>query len=100
MGLYVHDPLFWLCNLIEHMQNHGADLFDIYGPGDLTDVLINFATNLDPNGVTVINWPEYTSTSPVQLALNDGDVAQTITSDNYRVDGMRTLIEASLTYPH
>ncbi|KZV76204.1 carotenoid ester lipase precursor [Peniophora sp. CONT] len=79
---------------------HGSDVFDIYGPGDLTDALVNFATNLDPNGETLIDWPSYTTDSRVLLTLNDGNVTQTITNDTYRAEGMHALTDASLGGPY
>ena len=38
---------------------HQSDLLNIYGGGDLTDFLIQFATNLDPNGILSPHWPRY-----------------------------------------
>ncbi|KZV74625.1 carotenoid ester lipase precursor [Peniophora sp. CONT] len=80
--------------------SHGSDLFEIYSPGDITDALVNFATNLDPNGETLINWPAYTTDAPLLFTLSDGNVSQAITNDTYRADGMRALIDASLAGPY
>ncbi|KZV69978.1 carotenoid ester lipase precursor [Peniophora sp. CONT] len=80
--------------------SHGNDVFDIYSPGDTTDALVNFAMNLDPNGKTLVDWPEYTVEAPVLLTLSDGNVTQAITNDTYRAEGMRALIEASLAGPY
>ncbi|VDB94159.1 unnamed protein product [Peniophora sp. CBMAI 1063] len=79
---------------------HGDDLVGIYAPNDLTDVLINFATNLDPNGKTVIDWPAYTVDSPALLTLSDGNITQSLTNDTYRVKGMLALLNASLASPY
>ncbi|KAH9060193.1 carotenoid ester lipase precursor [Lactarius vividus] len=66
---------------------HGSDLLL---PGvDLTDYLIHFATNLDPNdrGLNP-QWPRYTISSPQLLTLLDGPVInRTITLDTYRIGG-------------
>ena len=70
---------------------------DIFGPGPLTDALINFATNLDPNGPTLIDWPAYTSETPALLTLSDGNITQAITNDTYRVEGMQALTQAALS---
>ena len=69
---------------------------DIYGPGDLTDALVNFATNLDPNGPTLIDWPAYTVDSPALLTLLDGNVTQEITNDTYRAEAMEVLTQIVL----
>ncbi|KZV76203.1 carotenoid ester lipase precursor [Peniophora sp. CONT] len=79
---------------------HGSDSQNIYGPGDLTDALIYFATNLDPNGPTLPNWPAYTAESPALFTLTDGNVTQTITNDTYRARGMQAIIAASLADPY
>ena len=78
------------------MQFHSTDLMDIYGPGDLTDALVNFATNLDPNGPTLIDWPAYTVDSPALLTIQDGDVTPQITNDDFRADAMHVLTRVSL----
>ncbi|KAH9170117.1 carotenoid ester lipase precursor [Lactarius sanguifluus] len=46
---------------------HASDIAIIYGGQDLTDYLIHFATNLNPNGGSSPQWPRYTTSSP-QLA--------------------------------
>ncbi|KAF8262660.1 carotenoid ester lipase precursor [Lactarius quietus] len=79
---------------------HGSDILDIYGPGDLTDYLIHFATNLDPNGGASAQWPQYTTSSRKLLTLLDDPVTNiTITQDTYRTDGMEFLTRLSLAHP-
>ena len=78
------------------MQFHSTDLMDIYGPGDLTDALVNFATNLDPNGPTLIEWPAYTVDSPALLTLQDGNVTQQITNDTFRAEAMQVLMQIAI----
>ena len=61
------------------------------------DALINFVTNLDPNGPTLIDWPQYTTDVPALFTFVDGNVtAQVITHDTYRVEGMKALQRAAL----
>ncbi|KAI9457437.1 carotenoid ester lipase precursor, partial [Lactarius psammicola] len=81
-------------------SDHGSDIPNIYGPGDLTDYLIHFATNLDPNGGSGPQWPRYTTSSRESLTLVDSEVANiTITQDTYRVDGIEFITELSLAHP-
>ena len=81
-------------------KSHGSDIPNIYGPGELTDALINFATNLDPNGKTLIHWPAYTNIERALFTLLDGEITQEITDDTFRVEGMRTLTQAMLADPY
>ncbi|KAI0044198.1 carotenoid ester lipase precursor [Auriscalpium vulgare] len=78
---------------------HGSDILNVYGPGDMTDYLVRFATNLDPNGGSNLNWPKYTTASPNLLTFLDGLVPQTITPDTYRADGFTYLTQLSLQHP-
>ncbi|KAJ6555002.1 hypothetical protein DFH09DRAFT_924326, partial [Mycena vulgaris] len=48
---------------------HVSDILNIYFGGELTDYLINFATNLDPNGRTVPTWPAYITATPNMMTL-------------------------------
>ncbi|KAH9178044.1 carotenoid ester lipase precursor [Lactarius sanguifluus] len=77
---------------------HGSDVRNIYGPGELTDYLIHFATNLDPNGGSSPQWPQYTTSTRKLLTLLDSQVKNiTITQDTYRSDGIDFITELSLT---
>ncbi|EMD33605.1 hypothetical protein CERSUDRAFT_117706 [Gelatoporia subvermispora B] len=38
-------------------SGHQTDLLNIYGPGVMTDYLVNFVTNLNPNNATGVFWP-------------------------------------------
>ncbi|KAH9035785.1 carotenoid ester lipase precursor [Lactarius pseudohatsudake] len=80
---------------------HSSDLTIIYGGEDLTDYLIQFATDLDPNhGGLYPQWPRYTTSSPQQMTLVDSQgTNRTITLDTYRVEGMKFLTELSLAHP-
>jgi acetylcholinesterase len=82
---------------------HSSDLPNIYGAGDLTDFLIQFVTNLDPNGILSPHWPRYTTSSPQLMTLlgNQREVTnnnRTITLDTFRVEGIELLTNISLTY--
>ncbi|KAI0298097.1 carotenoid ester lipase precursor [Multifurca ochricompacta] len=79
---------------------HGSDLLNSYGLGELTDYLIRFATNLDPNGGLSPQWPRYTTASPQLLTFLDIPVpSTTITQDTYRADGIEFATKLSLAYP-
>ena len=80
---------------------HQSDLVNIYGGGDLTDFLIRFVTNLDPNddGVLSPQWPRYTSSSPQLMTLLGSQSShdnRTITQDTYRAQGIEFLTNLSL----
>ncbi|KZV65482.1 alpha/beta-hydrolase [Peniophora sp. CONT] len=75
---------------------HGTDL-NIFQPGDLMDALINFATNLNPNGPTLIDWPSYTAENPALFTFIDGNATtQVITEDTYRLEVMQVLQQVTL----
>jgi hypothetical protein len=82
---------------------HTSDVLNIYGKGDLTDFLIQFATNLDPNGILSPHWPRYTTSSPQLMTLlgNQLEVTnhnRTITLDTFRVEGIEFISNLSLTH--
>ncbi|KAJ3486538.1 hypothetical protein NLI96_g4178 [Meripilus lineatus] len=79
---------------------HGSDILNVYGPGDMTDYLINFVNNLDPNGKTGISWPKYTTASPQILTFSD-DLFNplAISTDTYRKDAMSFVTTLSLANP-
>ncbi|VDB87929.1 unnamed protein product [Peniophora sp. CBMAI 1063] len=74
--------------------SHGSD-FSIFEPGDLMDALIHFVNKFDPNGASLIDWPAYTAQTPVLFTLLDGDTAQEITNDTYRLEGMQAIQQAT-----
>ncbi|KIK61900.1 hypothetical protein GYMLUDRAFT_243066 [Collybiopsis luxurians FD-317 M1] len=88
---------------------HASDLLDIYGPGDLTDILIRFTATLNPNGYgnvgnrtfesEGIHWPEYSAHNREMLQLNDGVPPLSISQDGYRQTGMEYLTYLSQIYP-
>ncbi|KAI0699098.1 carotenoid ester lipase precursor [Cytidiella melzeri] len=78
---------------------HATDLLNVYTAGDMSDYIINFVNNLNPNGNTVDNWPTYTNANPQLMTFLDGTVPRTITLDDYRADQMNFLTQVSLQYP-
>jgi len=78
---------------------HSSDLMNVYGPGDMTDYLVRFAANLDPNGNTGITWPRYSIDSPLLLTFLDGPTPLELTNDTYRAEGMKAVTNLSLAYP-
>jgi carboxylesterase type B len=67
----------------------------------MTDYLIHFVTNMDPNGQggRLINWPPYTTESAKLLTFLDGLIPLDITLDNYRADAIALLTEVTLENP-
>ncbi|KAF8261988.1 carotenoid ester lipase precursor [Lactarius quietus] len=77
---------------------HASDVRIIYGGQDLTDYLIRFVTNLNPNGGSDAQWPPYTASLPQLLTLYDSPVPTNVTLDTYRAEGMEFL--TSITFRH
>lgn len=73
-----------------------------YGNGELTDYLVRFVTNLDPNvgAGTHVNWPKYDTTTRQLVTFIDSLLppAQTITADTFRQGGMDLLNALSNQY--
>ncbi|PSR79565.1 hypothetical protein PHLCEN_2v6976 [Hermanssonia centrifuga] len=82
-----------------YLQVHASDLLNIYGSGELTDYLVNFVNNLNPNGPTVPYWPKYTTASVQLLTFLDGLVPVAITTDTYRQEAMEFIIQLALANP-
>ncbi|KAH7906741.1 Alpha/Beta hydrolase protein [Hygrophoropsis aurantiaca] len=78
---------------------HGSDLLNVYGPGDMTDYLVRFVTNLQPDGSTGISWPQYTTEAPNMLTFLDGLIPLEITQDTYRMEAIAYITNVTLTYP-
>ena len=78
---------------------HGSDLLNVYGGEEMTDYLVNFVNNLDPNGATGIEWPQYSVESPQMLTFLDGLTPLKITTDDYRVAAIEEMTTLSLKYP-
>lgn len=71
----------------------------IYNGNDLADYLINFVNHLDPNGPTVLSWPQYKINSPQLMTLQDGATPLAVSQDTYRLAPMAYLQLLSLKYP-
>jgi acetylcholinesterase len=81
-------------------QAHATDLLNVWTGGDLTDFLVNFVNNLDPNGAGGhLDWPAYTKDSPNLMTFLDGLVPEIITQDTYREEQMAYLTQLSLAHP-
>ncbi|KAJ3759223.1 carotenoid ester lipase precursor [Lentinula raphanica] len=78
---------------------HGTDTLNVYGGGDMADYLIRFAANLDPNGNTGIEWPQYTNSSPNMLQFNDGFPPLSLSMDAYRESAMSLVTKVILANP-
>jgi len=78
---------------------HSTDLSDIYGPGDMTDFLINFVSNLDPNNKTGIFWPQYNTRSRAMLAFLDGEPSLAILQDTFREGPISLMQTLGQKYP-
>jgi acetylcholinesterase len=82
---------------------HASDIPNVYGGGDLTDFLIQFVTNLDPNGILSPHWPRYTTSSPQLMTLLGSQLEvtnnnRTITLDAFRIEGIEFITNLSLIY--
>ncbi|KAJ8519352.1 hypothetical protein ONZ45_g3706 [Pleurotus djamor] len=79
---------------------HISDLFNSYGGGELTDYLVYFAHNLDPNGGSSPVWPKYSVATPRMMTFQDNPFARTtITQDTFRAEAMDHLIAVGSDRP-
>ena len=78
----------------------------------MADYFIRFVNHLDPNGpspisnptinngsIPELHWPQYDLNNPQLLTFLDGDVAETLTPDTYRKEGMDLLTSVNLSNP-
>ena len=65
----------------------------------MTDYLINFVNNLDPNSESTFYWPQYDTQSAQMLTFLDGDTPLNITTDTYRVQAMSYMQQMDLAFP-
>ncbi|KAF9464209.1 carotenoid ester lipase precursor [Collybia nuda] len=89
----------FLSKRLKALPVHASDILNVYGGGEMTDYLIRFATTLDPNGKSGLQWPKYTTSSPKLLTFLDGLIPQIITQDTYRKEGMAFLTNITLAHP-
>ncbi|KZV76829.1 carotenoid ester lipase precursor [Peniophora sp. CONT] len=83
---------------------HASDLLSVYGPGDMTDYLVRFVTNHDPNqcnnqSSNAFDWPQYTPGMPKILELLDGDVQLQVADDAFRQDALAYAADAAIHNP-
>ncbi|KAJ7205201.1 carotenoid ester lipase precursor [Mycena pura] len=78
---------------------HTSDLVNVFGDGELTDFLVNFATTLNPNGPTVPHWPAYTTATPNMMTFLDALIPTVITQDTYRASAIQFLTNLTLEFP-
>ncbi|KAF7974295.1 hypothetical protein HWV62_12440 [Athelia sp. TMB] len=81
---------------------HSSDNTAMYDlDDDMTNYLIYFVNNLNPNGGSALNWPQYTTSSPNMMTfLNSSSSAPlNITQDNFRQEGITYLQELTGLYP-
>lgn len=81
------------------LQSHGTDVQLAYGQTDFTDYIVNFVHNLNPNGPTVPEWPQYSTKSPRLMTLLDGPVPINITLDTFREEPMAFMQQLALVNP-
>ncbi|RPD58746.1 carotenoid ester lipase precursor [Lentinus tigrinus ALCF2SS1-7] len=78
---------------------HASDLLIAFAPGDMTDYFIRFVHDLDPNGPSGVQWPQYNSSARLTLQFNNGDVPLIVTVDDERLAGTEELTSLALRFP-
>jgi acetylcholinesterase len=79
---------------------HGTDLLNSFGGGELTDYIIYFTRNLDPNGNLENSWPQYDLQDPKALIFQDDLLFPMIVGDdNYRANPLEFVANLSLLHP-
>lgn len=85
---------------------HASDILNVYGGGDMATYLVNFVNSLDPNtnsaGVAtggLLNWPQYSNSTPTMMTFLDGLIPRALSDDTYRSDAMAFMTELSLRHP-
>ncbi|OCH84708.1 carotenoid ester lipase precursor [Obba rivulosa] len=75
-----------------------SDLLNIWGPGDLTDRVINFVAHGNPNNSSGVFWPQWTIPAPHQLNIQN-DSSFTVEGDRFRTEGIDLLMALSIQFP-
>jgi len=71
-----------------------------FGGQELTDYIIYFTRNLNPNGRLEINWPQYDLRRPKALVFQDDPFfPMVVEDDNYRINPLEFVANLSLTHP-
>ncbi|KAI0681827.1 carotenoid ester lipase precursor [Earliella scabrosa] len=78
---------------------HGSDLLIAFGPGDITNYLVRFVNDLDPNEGSDLHWPLFNVIYRATLQLDDGDTPLEITADVQRMNGTDELFQLSSRFP-
>ncbi|PIL29438.1 hypothetical protein GSI_08380 [Ganoderma sinense ZZ0214-1] len=78
---------------------HTTELANVFGGGDMTDLLVRFVNTLDPNGGSEIYWPEYNPETRQLLAFVEGTPNLTIIPDTFRKEAMDFVTQLSLAEP-
>ncbi|TBU30164.1 carotenoid ester lipase [Dichomitus squalens] len=67
-------------------STHGGEIPNMYGGGDMADLLIHFANTFDPNGPKPKTyWPKYRLAAPIMLLFSGNDTLS-YKDDTYRSD--------------
>ncbi|KAF4581408.1 hypothetical protein EYR40_009693 [Pleurotus pulmonarius] len=81
---------------------HASDLLNSFGGGDLTEYIIHFTNNLDPNDPNrrITDWPKYTTDTRQLMTFQDLPIRRRIiTQDNYRQEAIAFLTTVMLAHP-
>jgi acetylcholinesterase len=71
-----------------------------FGGKELTDYIIYFTQNLNPNGKLENNWPQYDLQRPQMLVFHDDPFfPMTVEDDNYRISPLEFVANLSLIHP-
>lgn len=95
------DP-FDFVTIFHPFQQHGSDISNFYGGGELTDYLINFIVSLDPNAPSTPSpssnttnkattvWPKWSNAGRSILVVpNDTMAPLVVENDTFREHGMK-----------
>ena len=74
-------------------------MLNIYGQGELTDYLIHFVNDLNPNGNGSVYWPQYTPSNPTLMTFLDGAVPSELEKEDFREKPISYLTKLLLKYP-
>ncbi|KAI0794098.1 carotenoid ester lipase precursor [Fomes fomentarius] len=80
-------------------NGHGSDLFNAYGPGDMTEYFIRFVNDLNPNAKKGVQWPQFNSIFRWQLQFVDGNQPLRVSLDVDRLLAMLEVASLSLRFP-
>jgi acetylcholinesterase len=71
-----------------------------FGGKELTDYIIYFTRNLNPNGKLEIKWPQYDLQRPQTLVFHDDSFfPMTVEDDDYRISPLEFVANLSLIHP-